>query len=262
MRTILVIGIGAGNPEHLTIQAIKAMNRASAFFAFDKGAEKSDLIELRREICARYMEDRAYRFVEIENPQRKLGSAGYNAGVNDWHRARAALVKASIERELAGDGCGAFLVWGDPSLYDSTLRILDLILADNPRAFTYDVIPGITAVQALTAAHKTTLNAIGAPVTITTGRRIAGGLPPGQGTTVVMLDDGSGLAAIADEDAHIRWGAYLGTPDEVLIAGRLRDVAGQILATRYSERARKGWIMDTCLIVRDVALKDGSDDGT
>ncbi|WP_287809273.1 SAM-dependent methyltransferase, partial [Pseudomonas sp.] len=28
MKTILVIGIGAGHPDHLTLQAVKALNRA------------------------------------------------------------------------------------------------------------------------------------------------------------------------------------------------------------------------------------------
>ena len=258
MRTILVIGIGAGNPEHVTIQAIQGMNRASVFFGFDKGAEKADLVDLRHDICARYMTSDAYRFVAIGNPVRSVGDEGYTAGVIDWHRARAALIRAAIERELPADGCGAFLVWGDPSLYDSTLRILDHILADAPDAFRYDVIPGITAVQALTAAHKTTLNAIGEPVMITTGRRLARDGMPAEGTTAVMLDDGSGLAALAGSAAHIRWGAYLGTPDQVLISGRISEVGARILETRQRERARKGWIMDTYLLSHRGS--DGSDD--
>ena len=43
MRTIYVIGIGAGDPEHLTVQAIAAMNRVDVFFIIDKGAAKDDL---------------------------------------------------------------------------------------------------------------------------------------------------------------------------------------------------------------------------
>ena len=40
MKRILVIGIGAGGSEHLTVQAIEAINRADVFFTFDKGEEK------------------------------------------------------------------------------------------------------------------------------------------------------------------------------------------------------------------------------
>ena len=34
-----------------------------------------------------------------------------------------------IAEELRDGECGAFLVWGDPALYDSTLRIIEQILA-------------------------------------------------------------------------------------------------------------------------------------
>jgi precorrin-6A synthase len=36
-RKLLVIGIGAGNPDHMTIEAIEAMNRATVFFIPEKG---------------------------------------------------------------------------------------------------------------------------------------------------------------------------------------------------------------------------------
>jgi len=48
----------------------------------------------------------------------------------------------------------------------------------------------------------------------------------------------------------IYWGAYLGTEDEVLIAGPLQAVKARILAVREQERRRKGWIMDTYLLRR------------
>ena len=76
--------------------------------------------------------------------------------------------------QMAEGECGAFLVWGDPTLYDSTLRIIRRILSKG-FALEYEVIPGITAVQALAAQHRIALNSIGEPVLITTGRRIAKG---------------------------------------------------------------------------------------
>ena len=141
--------------------------------------------------------------------------------------------------DVPADGAGAFLVWGDPGLYDSTLRIIAR-LRDR---FVVEVIPGITAIQALTAAHGIALNRIGEPVHITTGRRL--------GTvdedTVVMLD-GRTAFMTADPDLDIFWGAYLGTPDEITIAGRLADMREEIVATRRAARERHGWIMDTYLL--------------
>ncbi|MBO0222908.1 hypothetical protein J0689_26885, partial [Vibrio parahaemolyticus] len=77
--------------------------------------------------------------------------ADYGVAVEDWHAARAALYESLIAEHLDEGERGAFLVWGDPSLYDSTLRILERVLARGRVAFTHDVIPGITSVQALAA---------------------------------------------------------------------------------------------------------------
>jgi precorrin-6A synthase len=108
-------------------------------------------------------------------------------------------------------------------------------------------------VQALAAQHRIALNAIGEPVHITTGRKLTEGLPPGVDTAVIMLDNGSGLRALAGEDVDIYWGAYLGTADEVLVAGKLGDRVEEIEQLRARERERKGWIMDTYLLRRSPA---------
>ncbi len=249
MRKLLVIGIGAGDPDYLTVQAIKALNRVEVFFVIDKGSSKDDLVALRREICERFIDGDDYRFVELADPPRDRGADAYAAAVEDWYDQRAALFEAAITADLGPDGCGGFLVWGDPSLYDGTLRILERILARGQTAFEYEVIPGITSVQALTAKHRTTLNQVGGSVSLTTGRRLAAGVPESVDDVVVMLD--SNLAATElDGDWDIFWGANIGTPDELLVAGRLADVADEIAARRAALRAEHGWVMDTYLLRR------------
>src|SRR5581483_9070844 len=182
-RHIHVIGIGAGDPGYVTVQAIEALNDTQVFFAMDKGEQKSDLVALRREICERFIREPGYRFVELTDPTR-ADDPDYQGAVADWHAARAQIWADAIGTELGPHGVGAFLAWGDPSLYDSTLRILDAVAARVD--FTFDVIPGITAVQALTARHRIPLNEVGEPVLITTGRQLReNGL---SGAAVVMLD--------------------------------------------------------------------------
>jgi precorrin-6A synthase len=247
MKRILVIGIGPGGPEHLTVQAIEALNRADVIFTFDKGEEKGDLLQLRRDICERYRGGKPYRLIEIANPQR--GAAGaYKADVLAWHGARAEIVRCLIRDELADDGCAAFLVWGDPAFYDSTLRILEAVAGDPALAFDYEVIPGISSIQLLAARHKIPLNRIGEPILLTTGRKIAEEYPSHFDSIVVLLDGGAGLDSLAGKDVDIFWGAYLGTQDEVLIAGRVIDVLDDIRRVRAERRAAKGWIMDTYLL--------------
>jgi precorrin-6A synthase len=250
MRTILVIGIGAGNPDHMTVQAIAALNRAEVLFFLDKGEQAADLIRLREEICARFIEKPGYRIVRADSPKRDATRADYKAGVTDWHEARAGLFAGMFTAELGEDGIGAFLVWGDPSLYDSTLRILDQVRAGGTVAFEVEVIPGISALHALTAAHRIPLNAIGEPVLVTTGRRLAERFPEGLSTIAVLLDDGTGLASLLGGELDIYWGAYLGTPDQMLRAGPVREIGAAILEDRRAARLRKGWIMDTYLLRR------------
>lgn len=237
MKTILVVGIGTGSPEHLTIAAIEALNRADTLFVPDKGAAKADLADVRRTIIARFVTG-TQRQVSYEVPRRDAANPDYGAGVDDWHKRLAAIFTGLID-QVPENGAGAFLVWGDPGLYDSTLRILDRVATP----IRVEVVPGITAIQALTAAHGIALNRIGAPVLITTGRQLG----PVETDTVVMLD-GQQAFRNADPDLEIFWGAYLGTPDQVLIAGRLGDVADEIISVRQQARERHGWIMDTYLL--------------
>lgn len=242
MRTIHVIGIGVGDPDYVTAQAVRALNDTAVFFAMDKGEATSDLIGLRREICRRFITHSDYRFVELPDPPRRA-DGDYTSAVADWHGARARLWADAIERELPPDGVGAFLAWGDPSLYDSTLRILDQV--GGHVEVRYDVIPGITAIQALTARHGIPLNDVGEPVLITTGRQLrATGV---SGSAVVMLD-GECAFLHCPPQTRIWWGAYLGTPDELLVAGTVGEVGERIAAVRAEARARHGWIMDTYLL--------------
>ncbi|RWE31026.1 MAG: precorrin-6A synthase (deacetylating) [Mesorhizobium sp.] len=249
MRKLLVIGIGAGNPDHMTVQAISGLNRADVLFIPDKGADKTDLADLRRGICDRFVTNPTSRRVEFDVPVRAEPTSSYRSTVDDWHEAIAVIYEALIRDEIAGDGCGAFLIWGDPSLYDSALRILERVRLRGNVAFELEVIPGITAIQALAASHKTALNRIGDPVLITTGRRLTEqGMPDNAGSAVVMLDGKCAFNTLADQDLFIQWGAYLGTPDEIIISGRLGDVGAEIEKRRDQARREKGWIMDTYLL--------------
>lgn len=248
MKKLSIIGIGAGDPDYLTMQAVKALNRVDVFFLMDKGPAKHALLDLRRDICTRYIVDRPYRFVEACSPERPRGDPDYTSSVEDLNRAKQATFERLINEELSDGECGGFLVWGDPSLYDSTVRILQALLETGRCDFEFEVIPGITSVQALAAQHKVPLNNIGGAVEITTGRRLATGQVGDAASVVVMLDAEDAYRQVSDPDTYIYWGAYVGTPDELLIAGRLGDVADDIERTRKAARQANGWIMDTYLL--------------
>jgi precorrin-6A synthase len=248
---MLLIGIGAGDPQYVTQQAIAALNEVDVFFVMEKGEEKEDLVALRREVCERYIAEQSYRIVAVRDPQRDRSAQAYAAAVDDWRRARAENWERLIGEELAEDGVGAILVWGDPSLYDSTLTIMDSIRAAGRVAVGVEVIPGVSAIAALCARHAIALNRVGEAVHVTTGRRLAReGFPANAPDVVVMLDAHCSFEALRGEAIDIYWGAYLGTPDDILIAGDLDAVSDEIVRVRADARERKGWIMDTYLLRR------------
>jgi precorrin-6A synthase len=247
MKKLFLIGIGAGNPEYITVQAINALNKVDVFFMMDKGQDKEDLLGLRRDICERYIENKSYRIVEVADPVRDRTPPSYTSAVEAWHEQRAAIYERLIE-QLGDDECGAFLIWGDPCLYDSTLRIIERVAAKRTAAFDYELIPGISSVQALAARHRIALNRIGEPIHITTGRNIAKGWPDGAEDVVVMLDGDCAFKNVNNPKVDIYWGAYIGTDDEILVSGNLPQVMHDIESTRAEAKSRKGWIMDTYLL--------------
>ncbi len=245
--TLSLIGIGCGDPEQLTRQAIRAINAANLVLIPRKGEEKADLADLRRTICADVLSNAATRLAEFDLPVRDSAREDYRGGVDDWHDAVAAAWSREIAHHLGGKGRVAMLIWGDPSLYDSSLRIARRL---EPRP-VIEVIPGITSIQALCAAHAVPLNEIGEPFLVTTGRRLReGGFPDGVDTVVVMLDGGTALQALDAKGLFIWWGAYLGMEAEIILSGPLSETAARIAAVRAEARARHGWIMDSYIIKR------------
>ncbi|GAA3084263.1 precorrin-6A synthase (deacetylating) [Streptosporangium carneum] len=247
MKRILIVGIGAGDPDHLTLQAVRAIGRADAFLVLDKGEAKHDLVRLRRDMIRTHARE-PYRLVEARDPDRDRAAPAYAAAVEEWRSRRADLYEAFVRDELGDDETGAILVWGDPGLYDSTLAGVEEVVERGAVAFEYDVIAGITSVSALTARHRVSLTRVARPVHVTTGRRLAQEGPAAD-DVVVMLDAHCAFAGLGEE-FHIYWGAYLGTPDEILVAGPVPEVADRIRELRAEARDRKGWIMDTYLLRR------------
>ncbi|GAA3700790.1 precorrin-6A synthase (deacetylating) [Microlunatus aurantiacus] len=245
MITVLAIGIGSGSPAHLTAEAAAALNRVDVFLVADKRAETSDLAAIRTDLCRAVITGHNYRVIEVADPARDRDPSGYREAVADWHARRARAYADVITRELPDGGTLGFLVWGDPALYDSTLRIVEQIRASGVD-LALEVYPGISSVQLLAARHQMVLNTVGGPIYVTTGRRLVDEFRPDLGTVVVMLDGDLACGRLVEEhpDLEIWWGAQLGLADEALIHGRLRDVLPGLTERRSAIRAERGWVMD------------------
>ncbi|SCC22014.1 MULTISPECIES: precorrin-6A synthase (deacetylating) [unclassified Gordonia (in: high G+C Gram-positive bacteria)] len=245
--TLRVIGIGPGGPRQITLQAIDAMADVDAFLALEKGTAKSGLLDARRAILDEYARE-GHSLVEIPDPPRDREPADYDAEVRRWHAARAELIAGALRDEVGDGGVAAFLVWGDPALYDSTLRIVDDLAARDDLELEVEVIPGVTSASALTAAHRIVANRVGEPIHTTTGRRLAETPAGADANQIVMLDADLTFRHTADPEDHIWWGAYVGTEDEILISGKVGEVTDRIVEARAEARDRIGWIMDIYLL--------------
>lgn len=252
-RQILLIGIGAGDPDHVTQQAVKAIHAFDVLFVVTKTRGTDELVDLRRHVVDVHRDAavRPYQAVELADPPRPWRDApDYRAAVTRWREQRTELWEEAIATHLEDGQTGAFLVWGDPSLYESTLAVVDEIATRGNVAIDHQVIPGVSSVHALTARHRIPLNRVGRAVQIMPARLLQNGMPDGVDDVVVMLDANQAFATIDPGGLDIYWGAFLGTPDEILLSGALAEVADQILTTRAEAQERKGWMFDTYLLRR------------
>jgi precorrin-6A synthase len=237
---LLVLGIGMG-PQHVTSEVAAALRSCDYVVAARKG-EDDGLLAVRHAVAS----SAGVPVVEVDDPprDREASPFHYPGAVADWHAARVALFEDVVR---ARGGTAAFLVWGDPSLYDSTVRIVSA-LASRLGA-DYDVLPGVSAPQLLAARHKIVLHEVGRPLHITTARRFREAVDAGQENIVVMLGRSLDLAGL--DDWRVWWGANLGTDSEELAAGRVADVRAEITDARVRAKAAAGWILDICLLRRD-----------
>lgn len=239
MIELLLIGIGTGNPDHITRQAEKAIASADWIMIPTKGDNKADLADLRHDICAQIAGVDLSRILEFELPVRDP-AIPYVDRVHYWHDAIADVWQETIQVNIK-TGKVALLIWGDPSLYDSSLRIASRL---NP-APKITVLPGLTSLQVLTAAHAIPINELAHPFVVTTGRQLRdNGWPTGMDTVAVMLDGECSFQSLENQNCQIYWGAYVGMKEEILIQGPLDQVTEQIVEMRAKARENHGWIMD------------------
>jgi precorrin-6A synthase len=252
VKRVRVIGVGPGDPDQVTLEAVAALREVDYFVVTDKsgrGGMPDPLVNARERLLDRHL-DAPPVIVRVEDPERErrpdrtATQEQYDAVVARWHEARRT---AYADALASHDGTAGFLVWGDPAFYDSTIRILDA-LADRME-LDVDVVPGISAIQLLAARHRIVLHEVGQALHVTSGRRLMEAVEQGQDNIVVMLNRVIELPGL--DDWTIWWGGNLGTPAEALVSGRVGDVLPAVEAARERVRADAGWVMDIFLLRRE-----------
>jgi precorrin-6A synthase len=250
-RRVLIVGLGPGDPGLLTQRATDALGSFDVLFAVRRASDGPDLSALLGELVDGARGGADYRTVELVDPPRDWSLHGMHTAVMEWRAARADLWEQALVEHLGPGQTGVWVVWGDPTIYESTLVVIQDILARGTIAFDYEVIPGVSSAHALAARHRIPLNRLGGPVRFTPAKALQSEMPIGVDDVVVMLDDDAVFMDIdPTDDISIYWGAYLGLPDEILISGPLAEVRDEIAARRADAKARKGWLVDTYLLRR------------
>lgn len=244
---ISLIGVGPGDPEQVTLEAVRALREVDFFVVVEKG-EDDPLAAAREELLRTHL-GLLPDIVRVSDPARerrpsRTGTeADYQTAVTAWHDERVAAYEEAL---LSRAGNAGFLVWGDPAFYDSTIRIVDKIRERGRIDVETYVVPGISSLQVLAARHGIVLHEIGQPLHVTTGRRLREAIDAGQRNVLAMLNSAVALDGL--EDWQIWWGANLGTASEELVAGRVGEVLASLEPARARARESAGWVMDIFLL--------------
>ncbi len=253
MKRVRVIGVGPGDPDQVTIEAVAALRDVAYFVVTDRsgrGGMPDPLVHARERLLDRHL-DAPPVIVRIEDPERErrpdrtATQEEYDAAVARWHEERRTAYEEAL---LAGPGDAGFLVWGDPAFFDSTIRILQTLQEHGRVEIEIDVIPGISSIQLLAAKHRIVLHEVGQALHVTSGRRLREAIEQGQDNIVVMLNREIDLVGL--EDWWIWWGANLGTASEELVAGRVGETLPAIEAARRRAQETAGWVMDVYVLRR------------
>ena len=245
---LIGVGVGPGDPQLVTLKAVEVLRAADVVLVpvtdtgnVDGGRAEQIVLAVCPEAAGRL--------------QRVPFSMAQRSGVGTKRRESwQASADAATAAFAGGAACVAFATVGDPSVYSTFSYLAAEVRASVP-GLVVELVPGISCVHALTARFAIPLNRQGRAVQITPARLIAGGLPEGVDDAVVMLDGRQTFALIEPAGIDIYWGAYLGTSDEILISGDLREVRDEIARVRAEAAERKGWMFDTYLLRR--RLTDG-----
>jgi precorrin-2/cobalt-factor-2 C20-methyltransferase len=127
---LIGVGVGPGDPEHLTLKALRALREADRVFVPDGGRAA--------EIVGEHVEVEPLTFAMSDRASREA----------HWDRAG--------ERIAELEGTVAFATIGDPNLYSTFTYLAQAVRGHRPDVVV-ETVPGVTAMQDLAARSGTVL---------------------------------------------------------------------------------------------------------
>jgi precorrin-2/cobalt-factor-2 C20-methyltransferase len=144
--TLYGVGLGPGDPELITLKALRVLERVDTLLAPSRSADQASYA---LQIAAPYLDQRRQRIVRLPFTEERQGSDFDQ----QWDQHAASVLPV-----LAGGRSAAFLTEGDPLLYSSFVQLsqrLRALAAD----LTIEVVPGVSSLTAAAAAAGEPLTA-------------------------------------------------------------------------------------------------------
>ena len=196
MKGILyAVGVGPGDPDMLTIKAVKTINMADVIACPAKDSKPGIAFQIAKQACPSVSE----KEVMVMSFPMKMG---------DLSKAHQEVAEQITDKLKLGKNV-AFLTLGDPEFYSTFFYIADIIKGQR---FDIELVNGITSFSAVGASLKIPLALGREPVMITSGEYI-----PFDGT-LIILKAGAHLKEIKNKVSESGKTAYMvencGMPDE------------------------------------------------
>lgn len=233
---LIGVGVGPGDPEHLTLKALRALRGADRVFVPETDTSRATGGPGRAEqVVAPH--------VAPERLERLLFAMGDEAArPGNWDRAGAAI--AAVVRD---GGSAAFATIGDPNVYSTFTYVAQTVRALVP-GVAVETVPGIMALQDLASRSGTVLVEGDESLTLLPYTKGEAALEAAldHADTVVVYKGGRHLERIRDTlDAHGRlaeaiYGEQLGLEREQVEPAVARERRGPYLSTLLVPARRDG----------------------
>ncbi len=215
------IGVGPGDPELLTLRAYRILKEVDLIVAPRSRVGRKSRALL---IVEQYIKERAAnRRPTIVEPVFPMTRNRAELELY-WHKAKDAVLKSMDDMRADGKECEtfAFITLGDPSLYSTFYRFLDIF---RDYVDEVEVIPGVTSFSACSATAR---------IPVVEGYEVVSVVPEVNDRTIELIDRSDSVILLKPKnmerikerigDREALMCVKIGFNDQELVMGNLNEI--------------------------------------